>query len=135
MTLMAQRFFSSVGMVTAAAVLVSSCTMKKQETLDLSGPSEFGTAIVLSASPDTLTQDGASQSMITVTSRDSNGGPKRNVSMRVSIVVDGLAADFGTLSARNIVTDNSGVATFVYTAPPGPAIASDNGTVVTIVVT
>jgi len=70
MTFMAQRFFSSVGMVAAAALLVSSCTIKEQETPDLSGPSEFGTAIVLSASPDILTQDGASQSMITVTTRD-----------------------------------------------------------------
>ena len=122
-------------MVAAAALLVSSCTMKKQETPDLSGPSEFGTAIVLTASPDVLTQDGASQSMVTVVTRDSNGSPKRNVSMRVSIAVDGLAADFGTLSARNIVTDNNGVATFVYTAPQGPAVAVDNGTVVTLVVT
>jgi PKD repeat protein len=34
--------------------------------------------------------------------------------------VDGVAQDYGTLSARSIVTNGDGVATVVYTAPPSP---------------
>ena len=109
--------------------------MEKQEAPALSGPSEFGTSISVSVSPDILTQDGASQSMIVVTARDPNSAPLRNLSLRAEIVVDGVLADFGSLSARNIVTGNDGRATLVYTAPLAPAVAVDSGTVVTIVVT
>ena len=34
--------------------------------------------------------------------------------------VGGVAQDYGTLSARSIVTNSDGVATAVYTAPPSP---------------
>ena len=43
-----------------ALVAVSACTMKKQEAPGLSGPSEFGTAITVTVTPDVITQDGAS---------------------------------------------------------------------------
>jgi PKD repeat protein len=49
--------------------------------------------------------------------------------------VGGTAADFGSLSARNIVTGSDGRATVVYTAPVAPSVAVDNFTVVDIVVT
>jgi hypothetical protein len=78
---------SKTSLVVAALVLtaLSACTLKKQETPSLTGPSELGTSIVLSASPDLLTQDGASQSVITILSRDSNGQPLRNLSVRAEI--------------------------------------------------
>ncbi len=41
--------------------------------------------------------------------------------LRLDMVVDGVAQDYGTLSARSIVTNSDGVATAVYTAPPSPA--------------
>ena len=46
-----------------------------------------------------------------------NGEPLANVPLRAEIQVDGVAADFGRLSARNLVTDAAGGATVVYTAP------------------
>ena len=46
-----------------------------------------------------------------------------------------MRADFGTLSARNIVTGADGRATFVYTAPSAPAVAVDTMTIVEISVT
>jgi PKD repeat protein len=131
---MEQRFFRTFCAVAAAAAIVGGCTMKKQETPDLSGPSEFGTAIVVTVSPDILTQDGSSQSMVTVTASDPSG-PKRGLTMRAEINVNGIPADFGTLSARTISTDNNGRAVFFYTAPAAPSVAVDDGTVVTIVVT
>ena len=117
------------------AIAAASCTTKKQEAPPLSGPSEFGTSIAVAVSPDVLAQDGASQSLVTVTARDSNGQPLRNLPMRVDIEVDGVRADFGSLSARNIVSGSDGRSTFVYTAPPAPAASVNAATTVTIAVT
>jgi PKD repeat protein len=104
-------------MVLSAALLMASCTMKNQEAPPLTGPSEFGTSITVAVSPDVLQTDGGSQSVVTITARGTDGQPLRNVSMRAEIQIDGTTADFGTLSARNVVTDTQGKATIVYTAP------------------
>lgn len=110
--------------------------MKKQEAPPLTGPSEFGTSITVSVVPDVIFQDGASQSLITITARDPNGQPIRNLSLRAEISVNGTTMDFGTLSARNVVTGSDGRATLVFTAPPGtPGPTSAAGTVVQILVT
>src|SRR5215212_7041174 len=92
---------------TALLILVVSaaCTMKQQQAPALTGPSEFGTAITVSITPDVIQQDGASQSIVTITARGPNGEPLANVPLRAQIVVNGTPTDFGTLSARNIVTD------------------------------
>lgn len=111
------------------------CTLKEQETPPLTGPSEYAQSITVSVSPDVLTQDGSSQSLITVSAKGINGEPLRNISLRNEITVGGMPVDFGTLSARNAVTGADGRATFVYTAPPSPAVAVDALTVVDIVVT
>ena len=94
--------------------------MKKQETPSLTGPSELGTSLAITVSPDVLTQDGASQSLVSITARDNNGQPLRNVSMRAQVYLQGSAVDFGTLSARSLVTDGGGHASLVYTAPSAP---------------
>ena len=73
---------------------------------------------------------------MTITAHDSNGAPLRNLSLRAEIAVGGVRADFGTISARNLVTDSTGRATLVYTAPTvgtGPAV--DTGTIVDILIT
>jgi hypothetical protein len=119
---------------TCAAVLAASCTVKKQETPPLTGPSEFGTSVSVSVTPDVLTTDGGSQALVTVTVRDANGQPVRNQSLRADIYVDGAIADFGALSARNLVTDTNGRATLVYTAPAVNG-SVDTGTVVSIGIT
>ena len=119
----------------AAAVTVSACTTKKQEAPDLAGPSERGTSITVSISPDVLEQNGASQSVVTVTARDPNGQPVRDLALRAEILVNGSNFDFGSLSARSIVTGADGRATLVYTAPPAASMAVDGFTIVEIVVT
>jgi PKD repeat protein len=137
MTLTRSRILRAATQTAAAllALTVGGCTMHDQEEPPLSGPSEFATSITVSVSPDVLSQDGASQSNIVVTARDINGQPIRNLSLRVEILVDGVVADFGTLSARNLVTGADGRATLTYTAPAAPSVAVDNGTIVTIAVT
>jgi len=113
----------------------AACTMQRQDAPALSGPSEFGQSVSVAASPDILPQDGGSQSVVTVTARGANGEPLRNLGLRAQIVVDGIAVDFGSLSARSIVTGNDGRGTFVYTAPASPAVSVDAFTVVDIEVT
>ena len=125
--------------VTTAAILLvattlAGCTMKEQEAPELAGPSEFGTSISVAVTPDLLTQDGASQSVVTVTARDANGQPSRNLPLRAEIHVGGTIADFGSLSARSVVTGADGRATFVYTAPPAAAAAVDTFTIVDIAI-
>jgi hypothetical protein len=126
-------------LITAAlgACLASAgCTMKNQEAPPLMGPSEFATSITITVSPDVLTQDGASQSLVTITARDENGNPLRNLSLRAETFVNGARVDFGSLSARNLVTDANGRATLVFTAPASPSGPGvDFGTTVQIVVT
>jgi PKD repeat protein len=124
-------------LVTAASLiaLASACTMKNQDAPPLTGPSELDQSIVVSVSPDLLPQDGASQSLVTVTARDANAAPIRNMSLRAETWVGGTPVDFGSLSARSIVTGSDGRATLVYTAPPSPAVSPDNFLIVSVVVT
>jgi hypothetical protein len=122
--------------VLVALIAASACTMKKEEAPDLAGPSEFATSITVLITPDTITQDGASQSIVSVTARGPNGEPIPNLPLRAEIRVNGVPSDFGALSARNIVTGPDGRATLVYTAPAAPpGFAVDEFTVVDIVVT
>ena len=109
--------------------------MKDQEAPPLAGPSELSKSIGIAVSPDVLPQDGASQSFVTVTARDENGLPIRNLTLRTETRVGGTPVDFGVLSARNVVTGSDGKATLVYTAPPSPAVSPDDFLIVDIVVT
>jgi PKD repeat protein len=116
------RYRLALGIL-GAALLLGACTVKKQAAPSLTGPSELSMAITIAVSPDVLAQDGASQSLVTITARDSNGQPFRNLSLRAEISVNGTITDFGTLSARNVVTDTNGRATLTYTAPAPAAVA------------
>jgi PKD repeat protein len=109
--------------------------MDSQEAPPISGPSEFDLSIVISARPDSLPQDGTSRSMVTVTARDKNSRPARDLQLRIFTAVSGTPMDFGSLSARSAYTGPDGTATFFYTAPPGLAVAEDDFIVVDIVVT
>jgi PKD repeat protein len=132
---MARPTTSSLPIIAALLLAATwGCTTNKQEAPPLTGPSELGTSIVITVSPDVLRQDGASQSLVTVTARDNQGQPLRNVSLRAEITVGGVITDFGSLSARNVVTDTSGRATMTYTAPPAGPVSVDNGTTVGITV-
>ncbi len=117
---------SRIAAAAGIVVLAGACTLSDQDPPPLTGPSEFAQSIVIAVSPDVLPQDGASQSFITVTARDANAQPIRNLTMRTETQVNGTPVDFGTLSARNVVTGSDGRATLVYTAPPSPAVAPDD---------
>ncbi len=116
------------------AAAVSACTTKKVEPPAPSGPSELATSLSLSATPDTITQDGQSTSQITIFARDANGQPLRSLSLRADIMVNNVITDFGSLSIKNFATGNDGRAVTVYTAPRN-VDSVDRQTRVTIAVT
>lgn len=111
-----------------AVVLASGCTVHQTEAPALSGPSEFALSLSMSAAPDTITQDGRSTATVAVVARDANGKVIANAPFRFDIIVNGSAADYGTLSSRNVVTGSDGRATAVYTAPPAAPTGSSVGT-------
>lgn len=104
-------------LVLITAALGGACTMTKVEPPPLAGPSEMSLSLAIAANPDVLSLDGSSQTLITIEARDSNGQLVPNVPLRVEILADGQIIDFGTISARTLVTGSNGRATFTYTAP------------------
>ncbi len=130
------RTMTALPLLVAIAVATGAgCTVKKQSTPDLAGPTELGTSLTLYASPDTLRQDGASQSQITIQAQDSNGAALKSLPIRLDVAVGGTVVDFGQLSGKNLVTGSDGRATATYTAPAAPADSVDTQTVVQIVAT
>ena len=110
--------------VPVMAMFAVGCTVSDTPPPPPSGPSEFSLSLAISANPDVLSQDGGSQSVVTIDARDSNGQPAPNTVLRLEIE----GGDFGTLSTRSVVTNSSGRATFTYTAPRGsPGGSSDEG--------
>src|SRR5207249_578864 len=122
---MRTRTFFRYALLAVASAAVA-CTVHQQETPSITGPSEFALSVSVTALPDSILQDGGSQSSIRVTAHDANGQPKVGQSFRLDVLVDGSQVDFGTLSARTIVTGSDGTAFAVYTAPP----AAPNGSTV-----
>jgi PKD repeat protein len=103
--------------VLVTAALAAGCTMSNTEAPPLAGPSEMSLSLAITANPDVLSLDGSSQTLVTVEARDTNAQPAANVPLRVEILADGQSVDFGTISARTLVTGSNGRATFTYTAP------------------
>ncbi len=110
----------SVSML-AALFAAQACTVRQTGAPSLTGPSEFALSVGISATPDSLVRDGGSQSSIAVVIRDADARPVANQVVRVDMSVSGSVQDFGTLSARTLVTGADGIARVVYTAPSAPS--------------
>ncbi len=111
---------AAVAVLAAALAATTSCTVKNSETPALSGPSGLALTLRVSAIPDSISQDGGSQSSVKVTAVGPDGKGVANQPIRVDMMVNGVAVDYGSLSARTIVTGADGVASVIYTAPPAP---------------
>jgi PKD repeat protein len=125
-----------LGIVVAALALCVACTLGKPQAPPLTGPSELAQSMSIRATPDSISQDGGSQSSIVITVLDPNGKGIPGLAIRLDMQVNGVVQDFGTLSARTIVTDSNGRASAIYTAPPAPpANAGGSGVLLQIVAT
>lgn len=127
---MNKGFFLTVIAVGTMA-LTAACSLEDQKAPELTGPSELGLSLVITAAPDLIAANGASQSRITVLARDANGQPAPNVELRVDTVdANGLIVETGTLSTRRIITGSNGQAFVDFTAPTERDFSADtNGTV------
>ena len=112
--------FSSLLAGFGAALFASACTVSQTPAPSLTGPSEFALSVDVTASPDTIAQDGQSVSTVAVVARGPNGEPRSNVAFRLEIQVEGEPSDYGTLSMRSVVTGSDGRATAVYKSPAPP---------------
>lgn len=119
----------------ALALVAASCTVNESEQPALAGPSELALSLSVQAQPDNVRQDGFSQSTVTVEAKGPNSQPARGITLRVDMLLNGNAGDFGTLSARTVVTGEDGRARVTYTAPPGTSAPADFGSVVTLLFT
>jgi chitodextrinase len=127
----------------ALIALTTACTVHQTDVPSLTGPSEFGLSVSVTAQPDIITFDGFSQSTVVVTARNANGAPVPGVQFRLDMRVfsklpppPGLKLqDFGSLSSRFIFSGSDGRATVRYTSPPPPLPGTVDPTdLVTIVV-
>jgi PKD repeat protein len=105
----------AVGCLAASAA----CSLTDQGAPALTGPSEFGLSLAITATPDLVAANGSSQSVISVVARDVNGQPSPNIEMRIDTVNGSGFIDesLGTLSAHRITTGSNGQATVTFTAP------------------
>jgi PKD repeat protein len=111
----------SLRLVLSAAILTlaaGGCTVSKVDNPPVTGPSELALSLSVLANPDTLSQDGASQSQVVFHARDINGGPVSGLTIRADILVDDVVQDYGSLSTKVLTTGADGRATAIYTAPP-----------------
>ena len=110
-TLLLPGLLVRLGALACVVMTAASCTLDKQGEPRLTGPSEFGLSIALTAFPTVLDRDGASIATLRVTARDDKGRGKAGVQLRA-------AASSGLVSAVDITTGADGTAQFDFIAPP-----------------
>ncbi len=75
-------------LVLAAAVAVGGCTLDSQKAPDFSGPSGLGLSLTVTATPDVLPQDGASQSVIRAVAVDSANQPIVGLPLMTEVIFE-----------------------------------------------
>jgi PKD repeat protein len=106
-----------------AAAAAAGCTTKDTEPPALSGPSEFGQSISVTATPDRVSQDGVSQVRAEATIRGAQGQPSQGVA--VQWTVDASTGVLVEPSLQQSVTDSQGRTAIVVTAPLPPAVVPE----------
>lgn len=99
-----------VVMILAAAAGWAGCSLENASAPGFAGPSEFGTSVTLTASPAQVPRDGSTQSVVTVTVRNSVNQPIAG--QRLSVTTD-----IGVVSESTVTTGDDGRATFAFVAP------------------
>lgn len=118
----------------AAAIvsLSAACTLQETDVPPLTGPSTLALALDVTATPDILPEDGMSQSVIRIVARDENNQAVRGLNLRVDTVIGNTIVDIGTLSARNVTTNNNGEASVIFTAPRARFPGTDTQSIVSV---
>jgi PKD repeat protein len=102
----------------AVAVGLAGCGLDEVKIPELSGPSVLGQSLRLTASPDVLVADGFSTSAVQIRLLGPDGQPIGGRAVTLLLADDvGNIASIGTLSADIAITNASGLAQVIYTAP------------------
>lgn len=115
-----------------AVAAASACGIEKQSAPPLAGPSEYGISITLTASPEVLTQDGESQTVITAVVRNDASQPIPNMTIRWDGTASTSRAMPVILSSTASVTDGNGGTTILLTSPPPPTETPSSPDTITI---
>jgi hypothetical protein len=120
---------------------LNGCGLEKVEIPELEGPSELGTGIRMTASPDILTADGFSSSLVQVHVQDQNGAPAAGRQVFVAITDNaGRTADIGQLRSTSgsglgtglvLTTGANGIAQASYEAPPRTDFTANSSVLIT----
>jgi hypothetical protein len=124
------RAFRTLALLISAVTLAAACTVHDSPAPSLTGPSELSLALTMAATPDTVAQDGSSQTLVVVVARDVGGRAVANLPIRFDVVRDKKdttgqivgeeIVDFGVLSTKTALTGGDGRAQVFYTAPAPP---------------
>ncbi len=128
MSMTMRRIARLTVLLSATALAGTGCTTNEVEAPPLMGPSELALSVAVTATPDIVTEDGASQSVIDIFARDENAQPRANVQVRVTV-------DQGRLSASTVSTGGNGRVSVTFTAPVTQFPGFDAGNVATVSVT
>ncbi len=120
--------------VAAAVLTMAGCSLDKQAAPPLTGPSELGLSLAVTATPDVITQDGHSQAVLEVMARDASSQPVSGLTLRAETYVGSTPVDFGQLSAKTVSTGSDGRAVLTYRAPAASA-SQESDVLVTVAVT
>ena len=88
----------------AAVALAAGCSVKETPAPSLTGPSELSLSLTVAATPDTIAQDGSSQSLVVVVARDVGGRAVANLPVRFDVMTGGQIVDYGVLSTKTGLT-------------------------------
>lgn len=126
----------TLGALLVATLAASGCGLDRQTAPSLVGPSGHALDLVVSATPDTLIQDGESMATISVTARGPNGEPIPNLQVALSGSPNDVnAVRSVSFTAPMVATNANGVATSQLIAPPPPATVPNSAVVVTVYAT
>jgi hypothetical protein len=128
----AVRQVTRLAAITSIVAATASCGVEKQQAPALAGPSEFSTSITLTATPDTLVQDGESQSIINVIAVGPDARPVSGVALQFTASSSSSLIRSVDFTQVTVVTDANGRATTLMVAPPAPATVPTTPPVITV---
>ncbi|MGH9349390.1 MAG: PKD domain-containing protein [Vicinamibacterales bacterium] len=105
----------------SVAGAAASCGIDRQRAPAFSGPSELAISLTLRAKPDTIVQDGVSQSEIEVLARGPDANPMPGLTLQFSGTSSDPLIRSVSFTQTTADTDANGVAKTMLIAPPAPA--------------
>jgi PKD repeat protein len=127
------RRFSVLTAVTSIVMLAAAgCGLDRQTAPEIVGPSTFALDLSVTATPDTLVQDGESMAAIQVVAVDASGRPIPGLQLLFSGTSTSGVVRSVAFTASSVATDASGRAITHLIAPPAPATVPTQPTVITV---